>query len=139
MIANKQLKKEINSYYRKIKKTLPCYNKVMKKMLDDLKFSIEAYLDENPNAEFQDIEKHFGTAEQISNDFSTVISEPQIKAYKRTKYIRIALLSVLSAILVFIGALTIIIYINNSRDTIYYYETSVTDLGWYDSSGKETI
>ncbi len=139
MIANKQLKKEINRYYGKIKKALPCYNKAIKKMLDDLKFSIEAYLDEKPNAEFRDVEKHFGTAEQISNDFSTVISESQIKAYKKTKYIGIALLSVLSAILAFIGALTIIIYINNSRDTIYYYETSVTDLGWYDSNGKETI
>lgn len=139
MLSNKQLKKEMNCYYRRIKKSLPCYNKAMKKMLDNLKSSVETYLDEKPNAEFRDIERHFGTAEQISNDFSTVISEPQIKAYKRTKYIRIALLSVLSAILVFIGALTIIIYINNSRDTIYYYETSVTDLGWYDSSGKETI
>ena len=35
------MQKQLKAYFKDIKKNLPCYNKVMHKMLDDLRLSVD--------------------------------------------------------------------------------------------------
>ena len=65
-----QMSKEIKKYLKEIKLLLPAFSKEEKKFLRDLLERIEDYLDENPNATMQDIEKQFGTPmEMVKSSF----------------------------------------------------------------------
>lgn len=56
----------LNRYYRQIKSWLPCSRKLKNALISRLKESIQAYLDANPEADFGQIQSHFGAPETIA-------------------------------------------------------------------------
>ena len=62
-------KKQLNKYYRTIKKRLPCKMSDTKKLLSSLKQNVQLYLMSNPEATINDIYAHFGTAEEIASSY----------------------------------------------------------------------
>lgn len=62
---NKKLKK----YYRSIRSWLPCSGKLKKKILGEIHSTIETYQAENPDADFADIEKRYGSPKQIAASY----------------------------------------------------------------------
>lgn len=57
---------QLKRYYRLISATLPCGKKMKQEILSQLKGSVRQYLQQNPDADFAAVQKHFGTPEQIA-------------------------------------------------------------------------
>ena len=107
------MQKQLQSYFKDIKKNLPCLNSAMRKMLNDLKVSVNTFIDENNITDFTQIEQHFGTAENIAKEFAVGIDNSFVKSYKFKKRITAIVISILVAILVITASLAIYIYIEN--------------------------
>ena len=125
MKNSKQKNTEGIRYLRSIKSALPCYNKAMRKMFGDFKASVEAYLDEHPDADLVALEERFGSVARIVKDFSGGYSDDYIKSYKLKKRIGIVVISMLALMLAIIGILGIIIIINSNQNIIYYYDGGI--------------
>lgn len=120
------MKKQLKLYFKNIKRSLPCYNTAMRKMLDDLKVSVESYIAENGITDFAQIEQHFGTAEDIAKEFAIGLDNAYIKSYKFKKRVTVITLSVLAAMLVIVVSLSIYIYIENERNSPVNITTNIT-------------
>ena len=120
------MKKQLKSYFKKIKKNLPCYNKTMKKMLGDLKEAVDAFVQENSITDFTQIEQHFGTAQDIAKEFTVGVDSAYIKSYKFKKRVTAIVLSVLAAILVIVASLAIYIVISSEINTVSTEDTTIT-------------
>lgn len=101
------MKKQIKHYFKSIKHNLPCVNSAIRKMLDDLKVSVESYIQENNITDFIQIEQHFGTAEDIAKEFAMGVDGAYIKSYKFKKRVTTIVISILAAIMVAISTLVI--------------------------------
>lgn len=60
---------EIQEYLKKIRYLLPIWKKKERNFLSDLSERIQDYSDENPTATIEDIEKHFGSPLEISQQY----------------------------------------------------------------------
>lgn len=120
------MKKQLKSYFKEIKKNLPCYNKTMKKMLGDLKEAVDAFVQENSITDFTQIEQHFGTAQDIAKEFTVGVDSAYIKSYKFKKRVTAIVLSVLAAILVIVASLAIYIVISSEINTVSTEDTTIT-------------
>lgn len=120
------MKKQLKSYFKEIKKNLPCYNKTMKKMLGDLKEAVDAFVQENSITDFTQIEQHFGTAQDIAKEFTVGVDSAYIKSYKFKKRVTAIVLSVLAAILVIVASLAIYIVISSEINTVSTEGTTIT-------------
>lgn len=60
------MNKELKTYYRHIWGCLPGSGKIKKQIMDSLRQSVNAYLEENPGADFKEVKAHFGTPQQIA-------------------------------------------------------------------------
>lgn len=120
------MKKQLKLYFENIKRDLPCVNSAMRKMLDDLKVSVESYVAENDITDFTLIEHHFGTAQDIAKEFAVGLDSAYIKSYKFKKRVTAIVLSILAAILVILASLSVYIYIENERNTPVNITTDIT-------------
>lgn len=119
------MQKQLKAYFKSIKKNLPCYNKAMHKMLDDLKVSIDAFTIENDITDFAQIEQHFGTAESIAAEFTAGVDSAYVKSYKFKKRVTAIVLSILAAIMVAVSALVIYIIADGEKNQPIYYNDKI--------------
>lgn len=56
----------LKRYIRSVRKVLPCYGKIKKSIISQLTQSVEDFLDQNPHADIDMIQAHFGTPQQIA-------------------------------------------------------------------------
>lgn len=119
------MQKQLTVYFKSIKKNLPCRNKTIRKMLDDLKASVNSFAEENGITDFALIEQHFGAAEDIAKEFAVGIDGTYIKSYKFKTRVTAIVLSVLAAILVIVASLSVYIYIENEKDIPVYYDDKI--------------
>lgn len=111
------MKKQLKSYFKEIKKNLPCANSTMRKMLDDLRLSVDAYIKDNNITDFEKIIEHFGTAEDIAKEFAVGLDNSYVKSYKFKKRIIAIVVSVLAVIMVIASALMIYIIVSLENNT----------------------
>lgn len=94
----------LKSYYRRIKKQLLCSKKEKDGIISLLCSSVNIYLLENPDADLNMIQQHFGSPEQIArtylNETDTEIVLGNYKQANRLKFIQIAALCVTVCLLV---------------------------------------
>lgn len=120
------MKKQLKRYYKDIKHNLPCYNKTMRKMVDDLKMSVDIFIEENNITDFKIIENHFGTAEDISREFAMGLDNSYIKSYKFKKFAIITVVSILAAILIVVSFISTYIYIKTEINKPVFYDNQIT-------------
>ena len=56
----------LKRYIRSIRKTLPCSGKMRRTIVSQIRKSIEDYLLQNPAADLEAVQAHFGTPQQIA-------------------------------------------------------------------------
>ncbi len=61
-----ELEKQLKNYYRDIRHCLPGSGKLKKQIMCNIQQSVNAYLEEKPLADFEEVQRHFGTAQQIA-------------------------------------------------------------------------
>lgn len=59
----------VKYYLRGVSNTLPCGRKAKKQIVSQISDSIENYLQENPNADFEEVQSHFGTPQEIAASY----------------------------------------------------------------------
>ncbi len=127
MKNSKQKNTEGIRYLRSIKSALPCYNKAMRKMFGDFKASVEAYLDEHPDADLVALEERFGTVARIVKDFSGGYSDDYIKSYRLRKKIGFTVITILAIILAIVVGMAVVIILNNEWSTVRYIDYEIIE------------
>ena len=110
-----------------IKSALPCYNKAMRKMYSNFKFSVEAYLEEHPDADLVALEERFGTVARIAKDFAGGYSDDYIKSYKLRKKIGFTVITILAIILAIVVGMVVVIILNNEWSTVRYIDYEIIE------------
>lgn len=75
--------KKLQNYFREIKKELPCGGCKRRKILRDLRQSVDDFLAENPEATYDRVVELFGTPQQIAD--SCVAEMPPREVQKKLK------------------------------------------------------
>lgn len=113
--------KDVDIYIKNIKKQIPYKTKKLKLFLDDLKVSIEEYIESNQVSDISEIKEHFGNESEIAESF---IGDTDIKTLKRKmslKCLVVVLIIVIIAVwTIFLAATTI--HSNNATATYEYYD-----------------
>ena len=120
------MQKQLKAYFKSIKKNLPCMNSAIRKMLEDLKLSINTYIAENDVNDFETVIENFGTAEDIAKEFAIGIDNEYISSYKFKKRAVTIIISILAAIAVVVASLALYIYINTINNTPYSVEYTIS-------------
>lgn len=71
--------KIINQYCKAVKKELSCPCKIKKDLIIRITPDLEAYIDNNPNASFDDISEQFGTPSEIAKSYLASLDEEELK------------------------------------------------------------
>lgn len=119
------MQKQLKTYFKTIKKNLPCYNKAMRQMLDDLKLSVEAYIKDNDIACFDKVTEHFGTAEDIAKEFAIGLDNSYVKSYKFKKRVASIVISLLVAIAVVVASLSVYIIVSSEKHRPIEHENTI--------------
>ena len=107
--------KELKTYYRDIRKALPCGWFHSRRLMKDLRCAVSQYLQEYPNATFQDITNRFGTAQQIAEAYAEQLPPEKLRKNISIRKRALAILATSCAVavmgwLIYLAAVTIEIH-----------------------------
>ena len=91
------MKKQLSNYYREIYRFLPCSGNSKKRILSRLKETINCYLEEHPEADFAQLEAHFGTPRQIADSYISELSVTEISQKIRIRKWILMIIGILCA------------------------------------------
>lgn len=112
------MNRKLKRYYRRIRWALPCSRKLTGKIIAEIRVSVQAYLEENPGAVFEDVERLFGTPQQIAAAYLDEMDRSQLARELRlksrvAKTFSVAVAAALLMLGVTLSALYIEIYASN--------------------------
>ena len=119
------MKKQLKAYFKQIKKNLPCVNSTMRKMLDDLKASVNTFVVENDISDFNAVVEHFGSSEDIAKEFAVGLDNSYVKSYKFKRRVIAIVVSILAVIMATVIVLALYIFIENEIHSPALSETTV--------------
>lgn len=117
----KVTEKERKKYMQEIKRNLVCNNEQRKKFLASFSDNLDEYLNDNPNADFAQLQKDLGTPEEIANAFLENASASNVK--KRMSFVKWIIVGV--AVIVLAVILTLVIEIADAHKQRTGYFTEV--------------
>lgn len=56
----------LKRYYQEVRSWLPCSRRLKNQIMERLHESVDSYLEQNPTADFDQLQSHFGTPETIA-------------------------------------------------------------------------
>lgn len=113
---------ELNSYFSEISESLLCTEKQKKQFISRLRNDIEAFIEENTEADINEVIAVFGSARTISRSFMEN-SDPKALA-KKLKFKKYLLIAVAFALLVYI--LFVVISLIDVHDEAHgYFEEGI--------------
>lgn len=110
---NEQLKK----YYRSIRHNLPCSVKLRRQIMERINQDIAAYLEENPQADMEAVQQHFGTPRQIADACIEEMTPSEILNRFKTKRTVIIVICVTMVLALLMWAITLGIAWLNEKDS----------------------
>lgn len=117
----KVTEKERKKYMQEIKRNLVCNNEQRKKFLASFSDNLDEYLNDNPNADFAQLQKDLGTPEEIANAFLENASASNVK--KQMSFVKWIIVGV--AVIVLAVILTLVIEIADAHKQRTGYFTEV--------------
>ena len=75
----------LKRYYRSIRKDLPCPYKTKKKIMQQIQESVGLFLEQNPDADFNAIQLHFGEPQTIALSYIEDQNGPELLRKMRIK------------------------------------------------------
>lgn len=101
---------ELSGYYRSIQKALPCSGCQKRKLMKDIRCSVDSFLQEHPDATFETVSAHFGSPQQIADTYTEEMSpqelQTQLKARKRV--VGIVAAAAASIIFIWLAYITVV-------------------------------
>lgn len=124
----KNLNKQLKVYYCDIRRCLHCKSNLKRKIRDTIAENVDAFLEENPSADFQSIQQHFGTPQQIASAYiDETPSEELIKKLKLRKTVIAVVCTATAAALLMWGIVLSIAILDNHEAEHGYIETFITE------------
>ncbi len=117
----KVTEKERKKYIQEIKRNLVCNKEQRKKFLASFSDNMDEYLNNNPDADFAQLQKDLGTPEEIANAFLENASASNVK--KRMSFVKWIIVGV--AVIVLAVILTLVIEIADAHKQRTGYFTEV--------------
>lgn len=121
----KVTEKERRIYMQEIKRNLVCDNKQRKKFLSSFSDNMDEYLNDNPDADFAQLQEDLGTPEEIANAFLENASASNVK--KRMSFAKWIIAGVVVIVLSVIVTLVIEIIGAHNSNNGYSKETITID------------
>ena len=119
---------QLQIYYRDVRRELPCSGKDKKQIFLKIRTSIDAFLQENPNATMKDIEMHFGSAKTIASAYlDNMDSVALLKVVRTRKTIKRTVFAVAAVALLLWGSIVGWAAIREWRSTHGYMSDIVTE------------
>ncbi len=75
----------LKRYYRSIRKDLPCSYKMKKTIMQQIQESVGLFLEQNPNADFDEVKLHFGEPQTIALSYIEDQDAPELLRKMRIK------------------------------------------------------
>ena len=91
--------RKLKTYYRQIRRWVPCGGKWKRRMMQGIISTIEAYRAECPEADFEALQMHFGTPQQIAAAF---VDEMQTQQLLKELRIRRRIMRIVSGFFILI-------------------------------------
>ncbi len=123
-MPNGEIKKQISQYYKAVKKHCPAAFK--KRLISALKNDIGEYIENNPQASFDDIKKRFGQPKQFALEYIAAMDdETRMKSIKTARHIKIAVIVAIISCLIVAGCAIWIATENSTTPKVYYYSEEI--------------
>ena len=114
--------KKVKVYLRKIRKMIPS-GKAKEQILEQIHQSVEAYLEENPEADWDALQSHFGTPEQISASYIEGMEPEEILGKFKKKKIIVGVVVGAVVLAILLWAVCLVVALNqNDKQVNGYYE-----------------
>ncbi|MBQ3136623.1 MAG: hypothetical protein IJB74_03985 [Clostridia bacterium] len=118
------VEKEIKEYLSKIKNFLICDSKLKKSIITEIEESIYEFAETNGIRNIEEIEKHFGTPEDVAREYLSLIDPKLIK--KAVSIKRFILYATVTALVIFVVFL-VITYLDAREDFNVYFIDSLPE------------
>ena len=127
MLGN-HLQDDLDTYFHKINKLMVCKGSRKKKLIEELKASIEDFLDDHPEASIHDIVGRFGTPEDIAIDYISSVEGSEFgNDLNSARFIKRAALFVGLAIVIIFCVLCIFCYLKNAESADGFTDFGVAE------------
>ena len=112
----------LKRYYRSIRKDLPCSYKMKKRIMQQIQESVDQFLEQNPDADFDAVQLHFGEPQTIALSYIEDQDAPELLRKMRIKRRVLAIVAgVLAAALLIWGCAVVYAVISEYHDDERYY------------------
>ena len=119
--------KKVKVYLRKIRKMIPG-GKAKEQILEQIHQAVEAYLEENPGADWDAFQERFGTPEQISASYIAGMEPEEILGkFKKKKWIVGVVVGAVVLALLFWIIVIIAAWRTEMKDSGGYYEVEIIE------------
>lgn len=89
----------LKRYYHSIRKKLPCPRKTRVKIMQQIQASVNLFLEQNPDADFHDVQEHFGEPQTIALSYIEVQDAPELLRQMHIKRKVIAIVATTMALI----------------------------------------
>lgn len=121
------IEKEVKTYLTKIKSFLICDNRLKKSIITEIEASIYEYAETNGIRNIEEIEKHFGTPENVAK---TYLSQADPKAIKKALSIKRTVLYAFVTALVMFAVFLVVTFLDAHSEwhgyTVMYPAEEIT-------------
>ena len=115
--------RELNNYYKQIKKLLVCKRSEQKKFICSFADNVEEYLNDHPDTNLTELQETMGTPQEIANEFLANESADRIKS----KISIVKCLALIGGVIVSMLFIALVIEIMDAhRDNNGYHEETIT-------------
>lgn len=118
-----------DNYLKSVKRELVCPKSLRKRSLDQLKTSLDEFLEDHPTATEADIVEQFGSPADFANAFLASLDEGELKKQlKKSKRVWVIVVATCAlALLLLVLTFVKMIEDNKKSQTVYITETVVED------------
>ena len=111
------MNRELKRYYRETMRLLPGTAKQKKQLMETLWESVNAYIEENPQATIQEVQAHLGTPQQTAAPYLDEMSAPDVIKKIRTRKTVIAIICAAIAVALIMWGIGLAITISDAKDS----------------------
>ena len=112
----------LKEYIRSIRRELPCSGKKKRQFISQIRCSIMDFLQENPEADLEAVQAHFGTKQEIVEDF---VRNEDASNLLRKMSIKKKVLAIIAGVMIFITVTWGAVVIWNVIETKKYSEAYI--------------
>lgn len=107
----------LKRYYRSIRKDLPCSYKMKKRVMQQIQESVDLFLEQNPDADFEAVQSHFGEPQTIALSYIEDQDAPELLRKMRIKKKLIAIVAGVMALILTIWLVALVWAVVDTKET----------------------